>query len=209
MDSHFSEQRYARVGLAHRSFTLILPGKFSCILVLGLTLAVLIPSGGIGILLWCLTHRESMTPVAMAIAKFGTRFRRKAVDPHAIQLAVGRLLQSWDTLLERGWMAPATGAALNTGFDMLTLAFLFLSAGHGVSPLVLVAGYGVPLLLGKLTVILGGIGVVETTMVGLYSVFSVPTAISVVVILVYRLFSFWIPTLVGIALVPYFEHRKA
>jgi uncharacterized protein (TIRG00374 family) len=67
----------------------------------------------------------------------------------------------------------------------------------------------VPQLLGKLTVILGGIGVVETTMVGLYSIFGVPTAISVVVILVYRLFSFWIPTLVGIALVPYFEQRKA
>ena len=143
----------------------------------------------------------------MAIAKFGTRFRRKAVDPHAIQLAVGRLLQSWDTLLERGWMAPATGAALNTGFDMLTLAFLFLSAGHGVTPLVLVAGYGVPQLLGKLTVILGGVGVVETTMVGLYGVLGVPTTIAVVVVLVYRLISFWMPTFAGIALVPYLERQ--
>jgi len=52
---------------------------------------------------------------------------------------------------------------LNTGFDMLTLAFLFLAAGHGVNIAVLVAGYGVPQLLGKLTVILGGIGVVEAT----------------------------------------------
>ena len=188
--------------------TLVLLGKFSSLLILGLTLAVLILGGGIAIFLWCLTHRESMTPVATAIAKFATRLRRKAVDPREIQLAVGRLLAAWDTLLERGWMAPAAGAALNTGFDMLTLAFLFLSAGHGVSPLVLIAGYGVPQLLGKLTVILGGVGVVETAMVGLYAALGVPTPISIVVVLVYRLISFWIPTLAGIALVPYLEHAK-
>ena len=147
-------------------------------------------------------------PLAMAIANFTARFRRKAGDRHATEVAVGRLLEAWDTLLQGGWRRPATGAALNTGFDMLTLAFLFLSAGHGVSLLVLVAGYGVPQLLGKLTVILGGVGVVETTMVGLYGALGVPSPIAVVVVLVYRLFSFWLPTLAGIALVPYLEHRK-
>ena len=92
---------------------------------------------------------------------------------------------------------------------MVTSAFLFLSAGHSISLLVLVAGYGVPQLLGKLTVILGGIGVVETTMVGLYSALGVPISIAVVVVLVYRLFSFWLPTIVGIALVPYFDRWMA
>ncbi len=110
--------------------------------------------------------------------------------------------------MQGGWRGPASGAALNIGFDMLTLAFLFSSARHGVSPLILLAGYGVPQLLGKVTVILGDVGVVETTMVGLYGSLGVPTPICVVVVLVYRLFSFWMPTLAGIALVPYFEHRK-
>ena len=36
----------------------------------------------------------------------------------------------------------------------------------------------------------------------------VPTTIAVIVVLVYRLFSFWMPTLAGIALVPYLEHGK-
>lgn len=187
--------------------TLILLKKFSSILVLGLTIAVLILAGGLGALLWSLTHREKMTPIATAIARFAARFRRKAYDRHSTEATVGRLLEAWDTLLQGGWRGPATGAALNAGFDMLTLAFLFLAAGHGVSLLVLVAGYGVPQLLGKLTVILGGIGVVETTMVGLYGALGVPLSISVVVVLVYRLFSFWLPTLAGIALVPYFEQR--
>jgi hypothetical protein len=44
----------------------------------------------------------------------------------------------------------------------------------GVNIAVLVAGYGVAQLLGKFTVILGGIGVVEATMVGLYESLSVP-----------------------------------
>ena len=189
--------------------TLLLLKKFSGILVLGLALAVLILASCLGVLLWSLTHREKLMPLAMAIANFAARFRRKAIDRHATGIAVERLLEAWDALLQGGWRRPATGVALNTGFDMLTLAFLFLSAGHGVSLVVLVAGYGVPQLLGKLTVILGGVGVVETTMVGLYSVLGVPTAIAVVVVLVYRLFSFWMPTLVGIALVPYLEHRKS
>jgi glycosyltransferase 2 family protein len=188
--------------------TLMVLNKFSSILALALALAVLILAGSMGALLWSLTHREKLMPLATAVTNFTGRFRRKSHDPHGTEVAVGRLLEAWDALLlNGGWRGPAAGAALNTGFDMLTLAFLFLSAGHGVSLLVLVAGYGVPQLLGKLTVILGGIGVVETTMVGLYSILGVPTAIAVVVVLVYRLFSFWLPTLAGAALVPYLEHR--
>jgi uncharacterized protein (TIRG00374 family) len=72
---------------------------------------------------------------------------------------------------------------------------------------VLVAGYGIPQLLGKLTVILGGIGVVEASMMGLYTLLGAPKPTVVVVVLVYRLLSFWIPTLVGIALIPYLERR--
>jgi glycosyltransferase 2 family protein len=187
--------------------TLILLQKFSGVLVLGFALAILILGGGIGTLLWSLTHREKLMPLAMAIARFTARLRRKAIDHHATEVAVGRLLEAWDTLLEGGWRRPMTGAVLNAGFDILTLAFLFLSAGHGVSLLVLVAGYGVPQLLGKLTVILGGIGVVESTMVGLYAALGIPAPIALVVVLVYRLFSFWLPTLAGIALVPYLEHH--
>jgi len=189
--------------------TLIVLHKFSNILAVALAIAVLILAGCMGALLWSLTHREKLLPLAMALSNFMARFRRKGHDRQGTEVAVGRLLEAWDALvLKGGWRGPAAGAALNTGFDMLTLAFLFLSAGHGVSLLVLVAGYGVPQLLGKLTVILGGIGVVETTMVGLYSILGVPTAIAVVVVLAYRLVSFWLPTLAGIALVPYLEHRK-
>jgi hypothetical protein len=41
---------------------------------------------------------------------------------------------------------------------------------------------------------------------GLYGTLGVPRPITVVVVLAYRLLSFWLPTFVGIALATYFEH---
>jgi glycosyltransferase 2 family protein len=183
--------------------------KSSGVLVAGLCLAILILAGGAGFLLWCLAYREKLLPMAMGITGFVARLRHKVQDRPATEAAVGRLLGGWDALLEGGWHGPAFGALLNTGFDMLTLAFLFLAAGHGVTIASLVAGYGVPQLLGKLTLILGGVGVVEAGMVGLYATLGVPRPIAVVVVLTYRLLSFWLPTLAGVALATYFERSTA
>jgi glycosyltransferase 2 family protein len=188
--------------------TLISFRKFSGLLVLALAFAVLILAGGFGTLLWCVTHRAKVTILATKMTRLAAKIRRKPVDPDAIEAAIARALEAWDALSDGGWTGPATGAALNTGFDMLTLELVFLAAGHSVNPLVLIAGYGVPQLLGKLTVVLGGVGVVETAMLGLFGVLAVATPVAVVVVIVYRLFSFWMPTLAGVALVPYLEHRE-
>jgi len=195
----------AVVSLAGLAVLLFLK-KSSGGLVVSLCLAILILAGGAGCLLWCLAYREKLLPMAMGITGFIARLRHKAQDRPATEAAVGRLLEGWDALLKGGWHGPVLGALLNTGFDMLTLSLLFLAAGHGVNIAILVAGYGVPQLLGKLTVILGGIGVVEATMIGLYVTLAVPRPIAVIVVLGYRLLSFWLPTLAGIALATYFEH---
>jgi uncharacterized membrane protein YbhN (UPF0104 family) len=88
---------------------------------------------------------------------------------------------------------------------MLTLYFLFVAAGHAVSPGVLLAGYGLPLLLGKVSFLPGGVGIVEGTMAALYDGLGVPGGVTVVVILTYRFLSFWLPLLVGFPLVPYLQ----
>jgi glycosyltransferase 2 family protein len=189
-------------------FTLILLRRFSGILVLALVFAVLILAGGFGTLFWCITHRAKVTTLATKLARLVAKLRRKPVEPVAIEAAIAHALEAWDALSNGGWTGPVTGAALNTGFDMLTLELLFIAAGHGVNPLVLIAGYGVPQLLGKLTVVLGGVGVVEASMVGLFVILGVARPVTVVVVIVYRLLAFWIPTLAGVALVPYLEHRE-
>jgi uncharacterized protein (TIRG00374 family) len=181
--------------------------KSTDVLVAGFTLALLILATLIGLLIWSVTHREKLEPLATAIAHFADKFRRRHSDRSKISSGVRHLLEGWDTLLQGGWRGPAMGALLKMGFDILALGFVFLAAGTRVSAAVLVAGYGVPQLLGKLTVVLGGVGVVEASMIGLYSVLGVPRGSAVVVVLAYRVFSFWLPTLIGIPLIPYLERR--
>lgn len=187
---------------------LIFRTSFSGALVLALVFAVLILAGGFGTLLWCISHRAKVTTLAMRLAPLVAKLRRKPVNPGAIEAAIAHVLEAWDALSNGGWAGPGTGAALNTAFDMLALELLFMAAGRAVNPLLLVAGYGVPQLLGKLTVVLGGVGVVEASMVGLFVILGVARPVAVVVVIVYRLFSFWMPTLAGVALVPYLEHRE-
>jgi uncharacterized protein (TIRG00374 family) len=177
--------------------------KSSGLLAAGFTFVSLTLGAAIGLLVWCLSHREKLPSIAIALAGFFAKFRRKPLDHSRIETTVRHLLEGWDALVLGGWHGPVLGAVLNTGFDMLTLRFLFLAAGLHVNPAVLVAGYGVPQLLGKLTVILGGIGVVESGMAGLYTIMGVPKTGAIVVVLGYRLLSFWLPTLIGVVLVPY------
>lgn len=188
---------------------LILLKKSSGFLVAGFTLAGLTLGAGMAALFWSLSHREKMQQVAAVIMGFVAKFRRRKPDHFKIETAVGHLLEGWDLLVRGGWRAPALGAILNIAFDLLTLGLLFRAAGCYVGLAVLVAGYGLPQLLGKMTVILGGVGVVESGMVGLYTVLNVPKASVIVAVLGYRLISFWLPTLIGIALVPYLARSSS
>lgn len=89
---------------------------------------------------------------------------------------------------------------------MFTLYWVFIAARHPVSLGVLLAGYGLPLLLGKAAFFLpGGVGIIEGTMAALYNGLGVPPGVTVVVILGYRVLSFWIPTLLGFPLVIYLQ----
>jgi len=97
---------------------------------------------------------------------------------------------------------------MNIGFDILTLFFLFYAAGHPVSVGILLSGYGLPLILGKMTFLPGGVGIVEGTMATLYNGLSVPSGVTVVVIIAYRAISFWLPTLIGFPLIPWFQRHS-
>ncbi len=177
--------------------------KSTGVLVAGFTLVFLILTAGLAVLILCLRYREKLAPIAIAIIGFAAKLRRKPSPRDRVEAGVGQLLEGWDALVQGGWHGPVAGAILNTSFDMLTLGFLFWAAGYRISAAVLVAGYGIPQLLGKVTVILGGVGVVEASMVGLYTLLGAPKPNAVIAVLAYRLVSFWLPTLVGIAVIPY------
>ena len=176
--------------------------KSSTILALGLSLVMLVLLVGLAALGWLLIHRGRLHSWATSTARFAARLLRKRVEPVKIEIAVAHLLEGWDALVQGGWRGAVLGAVVNIGGDMLTLGLLFLAAGNRMNAALLLAGYGVPQLVGKLTVILGGAGVVETAMVALYVLLGVPKPSAIVAVLGYRLFSFWLPTVIGIALVP-------
>jgi uncharacterized protein (TIRG00374 family) len=169
------------------------------LLVLGLTAA-----GGVE----ALRFPETATRLAVWLAGRWAALRRKPFTPENTIASVRQFVVAWESLRKGKWVRPMLGAIANIGFDMLTLYFLFVAAGHDVSLGILFAGYGLPLILGKMAFLLpGGVGVIEGSMVALYDSLQVPNAVSVVVILGYRLFSFWLPTLLGFAAAAYLSGK--
>ena len=158
--------------------------------------------------LWVMTHRSRSAAMAERLATRWARVRRRKYDAGGTQDAVARLFGAFAAIRRGGWRRALLGSTYNIGFDLLTLFFLFVAARHVVTPGVLLAGYGMPLLLARVRFLPGGLGVTEGTMVGLYHTLGVPTAVAVPVVLAYRLLSFWVPTLVGFPVVGYLQHER-
>jgi len=188
-------------GLLH----LLIARELSILQAIGFGLTLLVLSLIAGVVLWGVRHRPQLSRLAVRAASRWAALHRRPYNPAKTEAAAGRLFSAWDVLRSGGWRGPALGAALNILFDMLTLYFLFVAAGHVVSPGVLLAGYGLPLLLGRVSFLPGGVGIVEGTMAALYSGLGVPDGVTVVVILTYRFISFWLPTLLGFPLIPYLQ----
>jgi uncharacterized protein (TIRG00374 family) len=106
-------------------------------------------------------------------------------------------------LIQGGWKGPFLGSSINIVFDVLTVYFVFLAAGKALSPIVLIAGYGLPWLFGRMAFIFpGGVGVIESTMVALYSSLGIENSLVTVVVLTYRVISFWLPSILGFMVLP-------
>jgi glycosyltransferase 2 family protein len=154
--------------------------------------------------------RNQATKAFLWLSIHVAHLRRKSFDPNATQQEASDLFGAWDALWQGAWHRPVEGAFLNVVFDMMTLYFLFVATGENVSVGVLLAGYGLPLLLGKVAFIIpGGVGVVESSMAVLYNGLGVPPATTVVVVLGYRLISFWIPSLAGFPIAAYLQRSQS
>jgi uncharacterized protein (TIRG00374 family) len=174
--------------------------EFSIVL---LVLGLLVAGGVVA-----LNTPEKATRFAVWLASQWATLRRKPFTPNNTIASVRQFIAAWDFLRKGNWWILLLGAIANIGFDMLTLYFMFIAAGYSVSFGVLFAGYGLPFMLAKVAFIFpGGVGVVEGSMVALYNSLKVPNAVSVVVILGYRLFSFWLPTLLGCAAATYLSGK--
>ncbi len=151
-------------------------------------------------------YRHQAVNIIISLAGRAAAWLRRPFDPTILQKGADELFEALDALWSGGWHRPMIGAFLNTAFDMLTLYCLFRATGLNIRLGMLLAGYGLPLLIGKVAFILpGGVGVVESSMAALYSGLGVPPAIAVVVVLGYRVISFWIPSLIGFPIAAYLQ----
>jgi uncharacterized protein (TIRG00374 family) len=153
-------------------------------------------------LFWGSSHRELAKRRLARVHARGARLLRREPEPEKLMATVDRLFDAFHVLKKRGWKAPVAAAATGVVLDMGAMFFLFIAAGHPLTPGRLLAGYALPLLIGKVAIIPGGIGVVEGTMVALYHGFGVPTATAVLVVLGYRVIAFWMPNLIGLTMIP-------
>jgi uncharacterized protein (TIRG00374 family) len=189
-------------GLVH----LLIVHELSTLQAIGFGLTLLILALVAGAAVFGVRNRSRLEALSVCLAGRWATLRHRPYDAATTLAAVGRWFSALDALRGGGWRGPMLGAILNTGFDMLTLYFLFVAAGHPVSPGVLLTGYGLPLLLGKVSFLPGGVGIVEATMAALYDGLGIPDGVTVVVILIYRFVSFWLPMLVGLPLIPYLQN---
>jgi uncharacterized protein (TIRG00374 family) len=90
------------------------------------------------------------------------------------------------------------GAVAWWGFDITVLWSTFHAFGDAPPQAVIVMAYFVGML-GNTLPLPGGIGGVDGGMIGAFTAFGVPVAVSVVSVLAYRAIAFWLPTLPGAA----------
>jgi uncharacterized membrane protein YbhN (UPF0104 family) len=175
---------------------------------IGFGLAVLFLFTLAGGILWGAFNRSRILDISIRISRGWARFRRHQYSPEPTMDAVDRIFLAGDGLRSGKWRGALAGAAGNVLFDMLTLYLVFNAAGFRVGPGVLLGGYGLPLFLSKFTFLPGGIGLIEGTMAAIYISLGVPGATAVVVILTYRILSFWIPTILGFPLFIYLNNAR-
>jgi uncharacterized protein (TIRG00374 family) len=104
-----------------------------------------------------------------------------------VRMAIGLLrTRDWFLLGAVGWWA----------FDIAVLWACFRAFGHAPPRAVIVMAYFVGML-GNTLPLPGGIGGVDGGMIGAFTAFGVNTELSLVSVLAYRAFAFWLPTLPG------------
>lgn len=89
-------------------------------------------------------------------------------------------------------------------FEIIRVYIIFSAFNVDVSLLVIAEVFIISTLIGLIPLLPGGLGAVDGLMIILFSAAGVPPSISAAATIVERLISFWMTSIIGIALLPYF-----
>jgi hypothetical protein len=159
----------------------------------------------IAALWWGAGHPAPAERLALAGERRWARMRKKPAREAQVRERVRATYAALDLLKRRGWRRPALDSALMVGFDALTLWLTFVAMLSVISPHLFFAGYGIPMLVSKVGVVPGGIGLVEGMMVAVFHHVGEQTQVAVLAVVAYRLIAFWLPNLIGFAVLPFLQ----
>ena len=136
---------------------------------------------------------------------------RRRLDPDAVAEGirrgaggVRRLAADRDTLITcTAW------AAANWVLDVAVVVVLALTIGHGTPIAAVLLAYIIAQLAASIPLTPGGVGIVETAMIGALVTAGAPAAAATATVLGWRLVSHWLPIVVGLALLPTVTGRRA
>jgi len=147
-----------------------------------------------------------------AIINFITRLlqKRAVIDESRVHLVSQEIKLSLD-LIEKKWKdlwLPVLHVFLMEAIDILTLYYLFLAFRYPIYVGILITAYAIAVLFSLMSITPGGIGVVEATMILVLSGLSVPVEMATIVVVGYRIFTYWLPFVIGYFAFRIFQQMK-
>ena len=89
-------------------------------------------------------------------------------------------------------------------FEILRVYTVFLAFGANVSPVVIGEVFILASLAGMIPLLPGGLGAVDGIMIIFYSAAGISASVSAAATVIERLISFWMPTILGMVILPYY-----
>ena len=164
------------------------------------TLALIVTVLGLSIALVPTDFERRLHTLALRHGRIGRLAQRAATIPATASLGIR------DALAHLRSRDPALlGAIVYWACQIGVLWASFKAFGQPPELAVIVMAFFVGML-GNLLPLPGGIGGVDGGMIGAFAAFNVDTGLAVVAVLVYRGFTFWLPTIPGV--VAYLQLRK-
>lgn len=133
--------------------------------------------------------------VAAGLVGFAGHLRRLVrLIPHRFRGRVGAALVDRD-LDRRAWGL----LTVRTLLEAATLGLTLVAFGISMAPAQVVGSFGVSQIVGGLPGSPGGLGVTEAGLLGALTLFGIPAATAAAPVLTFRVISFWLPALGGLA----------
>ena len=89
-------------------------------------------------------------------------------------------------------------------FEILRVYVAFLAFGADISPVLIGEVFILASLAGMIPLLPGGLGAVDGIMIIFFSAAGIPASVSAAATVIERLISFWMPTILGMVILPYY-----